>query len=143
MAETPESLQVFHDGGCPLCVIEIAHYQRLARSRALTTSLGFTDVSRPGLSLPDGLDRGAALARFHVMRHDGTLRSGAEAFVELWRYLPGWRWLARLAALPGGLILLEGGYRLFLKLRPAMVWGLLSLRHLRRRLGRKFGRGAS
>ncbi|MFY0010899.1 DCC1-like thiol-disulfide oxidoreductase family protein, partial [Acinetobacter baumannii] len=80
--------------------------------------------------LPPGLGQDAALARFHVLDADGRLRSGAEGFVALWRQLPGWRWLARLAALPGVMTLLEYGYRLFLPRRPMLV-------RLYTRLGRR------
>ncbi len=60
------------------------------------------------------------LARFHVRRDDGVVFSGAEAFVKLWATLPGWRWLARLARLPGMLWLMERSYRGFLRIRPAL-----------------------
>ncbi|GAN77526.1 hypothetical protein Asru_0358_01 [Acidisphaera rubrifaciens HS-AP3] len=79
------------------------------------------DVCDAAARLPDGLDRRAALARFHVMAPSGAMLSGAAAFVEVWRTLPRWRWLARLASLPLALPLLEGAYRLFLNARPLLV----------------------
>jgi 3-demethoxyubiquinol 3-hydroxylase len=52
----------------------------------------------------------------------GVLVSGAEAFGHLWLTLPAWRWLGRVAFLPGVLRVLEVAYRGFLVLRPAMQW---------------------
>ena len=42
------------------------------------------------------------------------------AFVEVWTRLPRWRWAARIASLPGVLITLELGYRIFLPVRPIL-----------------------
>jgi predicted DCC family thiol-disulfide oxidoreductase YuxK len=83
--------------------------------------LCFVDISRT----VDGdealaAEHAALLARFHVQRADGTRLDGAAAFVAMWSRLPGWRWLARLARLPGMLALLELAYRGFLCLRPAL-----------------------
>lgn len=118
------TLTVLYDGACPLCRREIAHYRTLAQSRTLAgadPALCFADVSDPAVAPPPGAPaRAALLRRFHVQRADGTLVDGAAAFVALWARLPGWRWLARLARLPGVTPLLELAYRAFLPLRPAL-----------------------
>jgi ubiquinone biosynthesis monooxygenase Coq7 len=119
-AATPDAgttgLAVLYDGACPLCRREIGVYQGLASS----CPIAWTDVSRPDAALPAGHTQGELMARFHVRQADGQVLSGAAAFVALWAALPGWRWLARLARLPGITPLMELGYRGFLRLRPRM-----------------------
>lgn len=115
----PETLTVLFDGGCPLCRREIAHVQGLAQRQGNST-LCFVDVNREDANTTHAVDRAALLARFHVQRADGTRLHGAAAFVEMWARLPGWRWLARLARLPGMMALLEAAYSGFLRLRPAL-----------------------
>ncbi len=107
---------MLYDGACPLCRREIALYRGLTAARPLA----FVDVSNPSAALPPGADRARLLARFHVLRADGSMADGARGFVALWAALPGWRWLARLAAVPGVTSLMELAYRVFLHLRPAM-----------------------
>ena len=114
----PEVLTVLYDGGCPLCRREIAHVQGLAAQRP-DSALCFVDVSAAQAQLP-AEERAALLTRFHVQRADGSRLDGAAAFVAMWARLPGWRWLARLARLPGALPALEMAYRGFLRLRPRM-----------------------
>lgn len=117
-APSPEVLTVLYDGACPLCRREIAHVQGLASQRA-DSALCFLDVSAAEATLtPD--ERARLLARFHVQRADGSRLDGAAAFVAMWARLPGWRWLARLARLPGVLPLLEMAYRGFLRVRPRL-----------------------
>lgn len=108
---------MFFDGSCPLCTAEIGLY----RDRDTDGRLRLVDVSAPNAALPEGLDREAAMARFHVMAPNGQVLSGAAAFIEVWRALRGWRRLARLASLPGVGPVLELTYRAFLKARPALV----------------------
>jgi hypothetical protein len=43
--------------------------------------------------------------------------SGTAAFAEIWRGMPGLRWLGRLLAIPPFGALAELGYRLFLRAR--------------------------
>ncbi len=118
--ESTETLTVLYDGECPLCRREIAHVKGLAERKS-DSALCFVDISRDAQSDSGfAADRETLLARFHVQRADGSRLDGAAAFVAMWGRLPGWRWLARLARLPGMLTLMELAYRGFLHLRPAL-----------------------
>ena len=105
------------DGACPLCRAEVAIYQRQARP---DSSLHWVDVSADHPTAPGEPDLATLRRRFHVRTAQGQWLSGAAAFVHLWAQLPGWRFLARLARLPGMLCLMEGAYRVFLWLRPGL-----------------------
>ncbi len=119
---------IYYDGACPLCRAEIAYYERKDSEGALN----LVNVADPSSSLPTGTDRSQALARFHVSTEDDRVVSGAAAFVEVWRIVPGWRGLARLARIPGVTLLMEGAYRLFLPLRPLIVRAFVALKRSRR-----------
>lgn len=120
---------VYYDGSCPLCRAEIGHYRSLEGAEAFC----FRDVSQPDCEPAGDLTRRDAMRRFHVRAADGRLLSGAEAFAEVWRHLPRWRWAARVAALPGVLRVLEAGYRLFLPVRPYISRVLAHVAALRKR----------
>lgn len=110
-----DSLTVMFDGACPLCRREIGLYQSLTPLE----TVAWLDVSEVAANL-NPTDQARFMARFHVRQKDGSLLSGAEAFVALWLTMPGWRWLGRLARLPGITPLLELAYRGFLHLRPTL-----------------------
>lgn len=110
------ALKVYFDGACPLCRREIAHYRKLDRAGRLD----FIDLTSDGAETGPNLSCEAALARFHVREVDGRLLSGAAAFVRLWQEVPGWRWLAPVAKIPGVTWILERAYRGFLPLRPRL-----------------------
>lgn len=114
---SPAPLRVYYDGGCPICSREIAFY----RARPGADGFLWVDVNQgEAASLGPGLTREMALARMHVRCADGTLLDGAAAFAEMWRHMPGLRWLGRLLRLPPFGLLAEIGYRAFLRLRK--VW---------------------
>ena len=107
---------VYYDGACPVCSREIALYQRLSDGQADRPA--FENIAVEGASLPEGLSREAAMARFHVRLGGGEVVSGAAAFIALWRATPRFRWLGRIASVPPAPWILEGAYRAFLRLRP-------------------------
>lgn len=126
-----KDLTIYYDGGCPLCRAEIDHYRRCEGG----DRLDFVDVGRDARApaLGTGLQREAALARFHVRDADGHLVSGAAAFARLWRTLPGWRWLGhlldlRVFGLRPLLPVAEAAYRLSLPLRPRLARLIARLR---------------
>jgi predicted DCC family thiol-disulfide oxidoreductase YuxK len=111
MADRPT---VYYDGACPVCSREVQFYQ----GRDGANSFVWVDVAQADeAALGPGLSRNEALARMHVRRADGTIVAGAAAFAEIWRGMPGLRWLARLMAVPPCGALAELGYRLFLRAR--------------------------
>lgn len=112
-------LTVFYDGACPLCRAEIGVYTQCQGA----DRVAFVNVAElPAGEVAPGLDKSAALARFHVMKRDGALESGALGFARLWLALPGWRWLGRIVSQPVILQAAELAYRLFLPIRPGLQW---------------------
>ena len=108
-------LSVYYDGGCPVCTREIGFYQRRRGAESIRwINLATCDDSELGTDL----SREAASARLHARDPEGRLVSGARAFAALWQALPAFRLAGRIAAQPGIVHLLEGGYRGFLKIRP-------------------------
>jgi predicted DCC family thiol-disulfide oxidoreductase YuxK len=110
----PPKATVYYDGACPLCAREIAHYREAEGAERLA----FVDVTAcRAEELGPDLTREAAVARMHVRLADNQMVSGAAAFAALWRQLPGFAWAGRIASLPFILPILEGGYRMFLRVR--------------------------
>jgi predicted DCC family thiol-disulfide oxidoreductase YuxK len=111
MAERPT---VYYNGGCPICSREISFYRR----RPGGDSFAWVDVTQADeAALGPGLTCDAARARMHVRRADGTIVDGAAALAEIWRGMPGLRWLGKLLAIPPFGATAEYGYRLFLLVR--------------------------
>ncbi len=112
------TLTIFYDGACPLCAREIAFYRR----RKGAGRLNWVDVSQlpPDGEVAPGLSQGDALARFHVMDHQGRLISGGRAFTEIMARLDAFGLFGRVLRREPFASLLDGAYALFLPLRPRL-----------------------
>jgi len=122
-ATAPAPVTVWYDGGCPLCVREIALMERLDRRDRLR----FVDIDRDDAVCP--VDRDLMLARMHAREPGGSVVDGAAAFAAMWRAIPVLRPLGLAARNRAVLWILERVYRGFLVVRPgvqrlfAMVFG--------------------
>lgn len=109
----PEVAEVYYDGQCPYCRAEVAWL----RPQPGLAGTVFADVTDPAVPVPPGLDRQAAIARFHVRLADGRIVGGARAFLAV---AAGTRWrpLARALDRQPFVALLDLAYALYLRLRP-------------------------
>jgi len=105
---------VFFDGACPLCRREIAHYRRVDRTGRVRWIDAASDT---GALAVYGLSREQAMAELHVQDGAGRWHRGIDAFVVIWSRLPAYRWLARVASVPGLHQVLSFAYRHFARWR--------------------------
>ena len=110
------SLEVFYDGGCPLCRREI-NYFRALKSRVPIIWLDLTDLNA---ALPPELDRCSALARMHVRVNGQIYYKGAAAFAMLWSQFAYWRMLGLLLKVQPVTWCADRLYSFFLKIRPQL-----------------------
>lgn len=103
---------IYYDGGCPVCSREIGFYEGRTGD-----AIAYVDITASDGDPASDLTRDAALARLHARLADGTLVSGAAAFVELWRNVPVLRHVAPILASRPLLPLVELGYRGLLMVR--------------------------
>ena len=102
------ALEVFYDGGCPVCRIEVDLYRRFGDGIDWIDIEALADADLP-------LPRETLLGRFHARRPDGTWAVGVDAFQAIWRVLPYWRRAAWLFSAPGIRQATEIAYRGFLR----------------------------
>src|SRR5262249_3969443 len=85
---------------CPVCVTEMAHYERIAVREA--RPLSFRRIADAPQALERyGLSAADIRRRLFVVEPNGAVVSGIDAAIAVWRQLPRYRWLAAVAALPG------------------------------------------
>jgi len=118
---TKHTIEVLHDGDCPVCQLEIRFYNRIDRAGRIR----WTDIT--GLShaeLPTGKSRDDLLGKFHVrnLPATGGLATnadqwfiGVDAFARIWRELPGFKWFAWIFSVPGIRQLAQLAYLGFLR----------------------------
>ena len=110
-----QKLKVFYDGLCKVCSAEIAHYQKQQGSE----NIEFIDICSGYFNASaEGLNPIEAHKVMHVRRTDGSMAIRVDAFIEIWKVLPKFKWLARLAQKPLVRFGLDAGYNLFSQIRP-------------------------
>jgi predicted DCC family thiol-disulfide oxidoreductase YuxK len=105
MTQTSET-RVLYNNQCPVCSFEINHYAEYARQNRLP--IRFDDLNGPDRA-EWGIDEDTAARRLYVLRN-GQLYDGIPAFIELWREMPRYRWLAKVVGLPGVRHIASFGY---------------------------------
>lgn len=110
-------LKVYYDGLCKVCSKEIDHYKKQKGAE----NIDFVDICSPQFNSSDeNLDPVLIHKIMHVRRLDGSLATRVDAFVEIWKTLPKYNFLARLASLKGIHVALEIFYSGFILVRPLL-----------------------
>lgn len=113
MEPAPPEFEVFYDGGCPLCLREIAMIRRWDRQQRLK----FTDIDDPAFDAQAvGKTHDELMAEIHGRLPDGTLVKGVEVFRRLYGAV-GFRWLTAMTRWPVIAPLLDLGYYVFARNR--------------------------
>lgn len=97
----PRQIESYYNGACPVCRAEMDTYRRACERDG--NAVLFVDVSQAEAvsdHLRGEVSQDQALRRLHVRAADGTLVSGVDAFLVLWRAMPRMRWLAWFVSLP-------------------------------------------
>lgn len=106
-------IEVFYDGGCPVCSREVRFLRRWDRRGVMR----FTDIDAPGFqAVPGGPGLDDLMARIHARLPDGTWIQGVEVFRRLYAAI-GLGPLVALSRLPGITHLLDRAYVVFARNR--------------------------
>lgn len=106
-------VEVFYDGGCPLCTREMRLLRRLDRGGRIR----YVDIAADGFDGgPVGVTWEALMDRIHGRLPDGTLVEGVEVFRRLYAAV-GFSRVVWLTRLPGISHALDVAYRLFARNR--------------------------
>ena len=107
-------VNVFFDGGCPLCKREVNLYSKLDKDNEIC----WVNVAEEEFSAPENYTKNILLSRFHARDVDGQYYSGAKAFFLVWSKLRGWKTLAKLGRFKLVVWIAEYLYKFFLIVRP-------------------------
>ena len=107
------AVEVFYDGGCPVCLREVRLLRRLDRRGSVL----FTDIDEPGFEPPrPGPAFDDLMARIHARLPDGSWIQGVEVFRRLYTAV-GFGPLVAVSRWPGISHLLDGSYAVFARNR--------------------------
>ncbi len=113
--KTEAKLKVYYDGLCKVCSAEIQHYQKQDNSNQIE----FIDICSTKFdAAKEQLDPFEIHKVMHTRRTDGSLAIRVDAFIEIWKVLPRYHRLAKIAENSFARSGLNFGYELFTKIRP-------------------------
>ena len=112
MNEAQSKMTAFYDGGCPVCRLEVNHYQRIGGDAVEWVDVCALDDAALAKA-SDGKSRTDLLGAMHV-RDGDKWQIGVATFPALWRKMPGWRHFAWVFKVPGVTALAEFSYKGFL-----------------------------
>ena len=112
MNENTSKMTAFYDGGCPVCRLEVNHYQRIGGDAVEWVDVCALDDAALARA-SDGKSRNDLLGAMHV-RDGNEWQIGVAAFPALWRKMPGWRHFAWVFKVPGIMPVAELSYKGFL-----------------------------
>ena len=108
--------QIFVDGNCIVCDMEISHYKKIAPD-----SFDIVDISNPDFNAKEyGLTTKAVNSKMHVRTPDGEIKIGVEAFAHIWDQIEQYRLPAKLVRNPLVMPFAKIGYTIFANLRPLL-----------------------
>ncbi|MDG1858113.1 MAG: DUF393 domain-containing protein [Emcibacteraceae bacterium] len=90
-------IKIFYDDRCSLCSREIDYYKRITPSADIVwcgISQNINTLEKNGISYLE------SLKNIHVINSEGKVYRGVDAFILIWRHIPGWRWFAKVVKLP-------------------------------------------
>ncbi len=107
--------KIFYDGACHLCAREIDHYKKIDTENRIE----YVDIADPNFNaLEEDLDPKMVNKYLHVKDKEGNPITGVDAFIEIWKELPQYNWLAKLAKAPLISPAMRIGYKIFAEIRP-------------------------
>lgn len=110
-----EKPAILYDSYCKLCNAEIEYYKKKDPGQVFD----YIDIMNPKFSAESfQLTKGEVHKYFHVVREDGSILRGVEAFNFIWKKLNTFSFLQVLYRIDLGKKLLNFGYNGFIKLRP-------------------------
>ncbi len=108
-------LTVYYDEMCMLCAKEIHHYQKQKGSE----SIRFVDITSDIFDAQaEGVDPFLVHKIMHAKSSDGKLHTKIDAFVQIWKVLPKYHWLAALSEKSVIKSMMDLGYVIFAEIRP-------------------------
>ena len=107
-------IKIFYDGKCSLCSKEISYYKKIAPKNIF---LWYDVTSSKEILKREQIELVQALKILHVKDHNGDLKLGIDGFILIWSFLPKWRILSKVIALPIIKQMAKIAYLVFAKLR--------------------------